>query len=349
MSETATEPENKTGSAETTAAQAETTTTETQTGTTEAAADEEEAFKFEEEGSTTGEGATGATTASANQNTVPESKYNEAIQENGRLKTQLAEIQARITHPIVEKAMEAVAVSDQVNPAEYLRATFGIAAESLSVEEVIKQNLINDAKALKITLSEDQLEEDYNLEVARLETLGTTGKAKEIGKMRNVIREDEAQKMTLLVQAKQEDADKGQKIIADSINAIVAKMTEYVQAGKKTEGLIGEFTKQEFELCSAAMENGFLRYDSKGNLDVDHTIEIAQFASDKKKYINTLYTKWKRKRDAEELIARSTGSTTSPTTVLPADQEKPAGANKNHLEPGAWNPTPLKTQKATAN
>ena len=324
--------------AETTETKTEATVSETtgetkseETESTDPPEIEEDDFSFADEGSSEPKGAASAGTTAATTGTEPEKvsklEYDKVVEQFNNLKVEFERYKALFEQPIVKSAAEFVAAKGagaELDPAEFFETTFGVDAQKMSAEDLIRLEIKNEAATIGVNLSDEDIEDEFHSRFANYESLTNLQKAAKIKQLREAHTRARSEKMKALVDEKAKAAKEANDYWSNQDNLIATEIENLLKAGVKDFGLKGQFTQKEKDSVLSMIANGFLKFDSNKNVNAKHVIEVAAFASNPQEYIKKVSERAVERYKAEELKKRATGTSLNPSaTTLPSGKEAP--------------------------
>jgi len=254
--------------------------------------------------------------------TVPESEYNKIILELNALKVENEQIKSQLSHPLVQAAQEyaeAQGVGVELDPVDFIHSTFGLDTKRLTDEEVVLATIKRDAQSLNVTLSEDELEDEFQSRWADIEQKGKLKGPAELKKMREDLQGDSKGKLKEVVDAKKIDIQKAQEFWQTQYKRVEDTFADLKKTGKKEFGLKMPVDDSLVTQAQTAINNSYIRFNDKGDVDVNHAIEVAIFSANPRAYIKRIEDAAMMKAKRESLKARSSGSMTTPTGMPISD------------------------------
>jgi len=281
-------------------------------------------------------GAAGADTGKV----VPEKEYEKVKADLAKVTEEYNQLKAQLNNPLVVASLqyaEAQEAGVELNPVDFIHQTFGIDAQRLSDEDVVKETIKREAALLNVSLSEDDMDSEFNSRWSEIENKGHLGSKIEIKKLRESLGKDSGGKLQSIIETKKAEAKKAQEFIQIQVQNVEAELKAIKEAGKKDWGLKTQVDETLEKQLRIVMENNFIRFDKDGNIDVKHYLETALFALNPKAYVKKIQDSAYTKADLKGLEKRSAGSLTNPSTI-PAGQTGARNLANEKFEPGAWNP-----------
>lgn len=305
-------------------------------------AEEEEFFSgFNDDTPQTGEAPAGGAANAEPGKVVPETEYEKVKADLSKVTEELNELKAKLNNPLVVASLqyaEAQEAGVDLNPVDFIQQTFGVDAQRLSDEEVLKEAIKRDAAMVNVSLSEDELEAEFDTRWAELQNKGQLTSKLEIKKMRESLGKDSGGKLQKIIEDKKAEAKRAQEFIQAQVQNVEAELKAIKEAGKKDWGLKTQVDDTLEKQLRIVMENNFIRFDDKtGNIDVKHYLETALFALNPKAYVKKIQDATLAKADLKSLGQRSTGALTNPSTIPPG-QEGLRKLTEEKFEPGTWDP-----------
>lgn len=281
------------------------------------------------------ESADGGMAAPKVDKTVSSAEYEKVVSQLSAVQKELEALRGQLDHPLVQagiKYAEAQGTGVEIDPTEFIRSEFGVDANRLSDEEVIKEIIRKEAISLGAKPTSDEIDEEFDIRWNEIQSMGSIRRLAELKKLRDSLGADSKEKMQSMINAKQADIKKAQEYWAEQVKRVEDTLTEFVQSGKKDYGFKMAFDEKAAELAKSVIANNYIRFKKDGSVDEKHAIEVAVFAADPKLYIKRIEEAAKQKMQRESLKMRSSGSLTSPSTV-------PSTVGKDlPTDPSAWDP-----------
>lgn len=302
---------------------------------------EEGAFAdFGEDEPTTDEAPAGGAVSNDPAKTVPESEYEKVKADLTKVSDELNQLKAQLQNPLVVAALkysEAQEAGVELNAVDFIHKTFGIDAQRLSDEDVLKETIRKEAAMVNLTLSDEELDSEFESRWSEIQSKGAVGSKVEIKKMRESLGKDSGGELQSIIEQKKAEQKKAQEFIQTQVQNVEAELKSIIEAGKKPWGLKVQVDENLEKQLRLVMENNFIRFAKDGNIDVQHYIETALFALNPKAYVKKIEESASKKADLKGLANRSAGSLTNPTTI-PGEQLTNRKLGDQKFEAGAWDP-----------
>lgn len=287
-----------------------------------------------------GESGHAGTPIEPEQPTILASEYEKLKSELQRKDSEIQALKRFADNPLVQVAIQYAETSEdgiELNPVDFVNHAFGLDARKMSDEEVIRESVKFDAKTLGITLSNEELDEEYEQRLSDLQSKGTIARASEIKKMRDNLTSNSKGKLDEIIGQKKSDMDKAKEYNDFQVQSLESEMQGLLKDGKKEFGVRVPYDAFTDKAIRTMMANNMVKFDAKGNVDVKHYIETALFASDPVAYVRRIEKFAIQKAEAKSLKERSAKTETNPSGV-PAMQNGTARIPEN-INPDDWNPS----------
>jgi hypothetical protein len=292
-------------------------------------------LNFADEESEVSESTDDGTAAPKIDKTVSGAEYEKIVSQLNATQKELEEIKSQLNHPLVQAGIKYAQAQDsgvEIDPAEFIRAEFGVDTNRLSDEDIVREMIKKEATTLGANASKEDIDEEFDIRWNEIQSMGNIRRLAELKKMRDSLGVDSKEKMQSMINAKQADIKKAQDYWAEQVKKVEDTLTEFVQSGRKDYGLKMTFDQKAAEQAKNVIANNYIRYKKDGSVDERHAIEVAIFAADPKLYIKRIEDAATSKAQRESLKMRSSGSLTSPSTV-------PSTVGKDlPTDPSAWDP-----------
>jgi len=293
--------------------------------TTEANEPEDDNFDFEESGSepTSPSSATGTApvtpqseaTVSKKEYDVVLTKLRESEAKVAQLSTVVQEMQGNTLVKAALEYSEVIGTGVEINPSDFVRNYFGVDADNLSAEDLIKLEIQEDAIKAGVQLNEDDFESTLEKRLESIENLDNLAKAVKLKEMRESRKRTAKEKQDKLISERKADLDKGKQFWVDSYEKGVLPLIESIKKnGKKDFGLSEEFDEAKVASIEATLLNNFYKFNPDGSLNVKHSLEVAHFSSDIKTYTQKIAERAVAKYKLSQLKSGTPGAG-SPSAV----------------------------------
>jgi ribosomal protein S13 len=252
---------------------------------------------------------------------VNESEYAKVVAELQATKTELQSLKAATSNPMVQATLEVAMAMEKgvdINPADFIRAKFGVDATNLSDEAVVKEMVIRDAAQVGVKPTEEQIQNTIERRLEALDQMDDIARLRQIQQYRNELREDSQKKVQAMVSAKVAEEEKAAEFWRTANQNLSGKLTEYVEAGVKDYGLIDkQFTKDKAAQIQMVIDNGYVKYKKDGSVDVEFQIELAAIALDLRGYHKRIEDAAYQRYLRDSLKQKSAGSLANPSGGAP--------------------------------
>jgi hypothetical protein len=281
---------------------------------------DEDDYSFATEESGSSEPASGGTSPSSGgeppkAEVVSKAEYDKVVAELSSLKIEFANVKSLLEQPIVKSGIEYLTAKGSganIDPAEFYEQTFGLDANKLSAEDLIRLEVKAEAEQLGVKFSEEEMEQEYESRIAIYEDLTPLQKTAKQKQLREQHANARKERMKALVDEKIEAVNQATEYWNNQEKLITDEVESLFKQGKKDFGLKKEFTQKERDNVLAMVQNNFLKFDSNKNVNVKHVIEVADFAYDPQAYIRKVSERAVERYKAEELKKRTTGTSLNP-------------------------------------
>jgi len=316
------------------------TSTETTTSTEEpqepsgevvSEVEDEDDYSFASEESGSSEPSKGGTSAPTGgeppkAEVVSKAEYDKVVAELSSLKIEFANVKSLLDQPIVKSGIEYLTAKGggaDIDPAEFYEQTFGLDANKLSVEDLIRLEVKTEAEKLGVKFSEDEMEQEFESRYMNYENLTPLQKTAKQKQLREQLANARKERLKALVDEKMEASKQAVEYWATQDKLVTDEVENLFKQGKKEFGLKKEFGQKERDNILAMVQNNFLKFDSNKNVNVKHVIEVADFAYDPQAYIRKVSERAVERYKAEELKKRAAGSSLNPTATNLPDSKQP--------------------------
>jgi hypothetical protein len=256
---------------------------------------EDDNFDFEESGSEPASPSTGNGTAPA----APQSEATVSKKEYDVILTKLRDSEAKVaqlstavqemqSNTLVKAALEyseVIGTGVEINPSDFVRNYFGVDADNLSAEDLIKLEIQEDAVKAGVQLNEDDFESTLEKRLESIENLDNLAKAVKLKEMRENRKRAAKEKQDKLISERKADLEKGKQFWVDAYEKGILPQIERIKSEKKKDfGLSEEFDEAKVASIEATLLNNFYKFNPDGSLNTKHALEVAHFSSDIKTY-----------------------------------------------------------------
>jgi len=252
--------------------------------------------------------------------TVPKSQYDKVVDEFNQLKNDFTVLQGAFENPIVKAALDyqtALEVGAEVNPSVFMENYFGVDANKLDVESLIRLQVKDEASRLGQALSEDAIDSTVAKRLMKLDDMDDLERAVFEKELRDKRALSSKEKQDQLINERKADIEKGQLFWKDAYeNGVKPIIDKMLSEGKKEIGLKTKVSKEDVDKIGVAIANNFYRYTKDGKLNIPHAIEVAHFSSDMSGYIRKIEEAAIQRYESQKLRAKQPDAANSAGTVL---------------------------------
>lgn len=252
-------------------------------------------FDFEDSGSEPASPSTGigmAPVSAQSDSTVSKKEYDvilaklqEAEGKVVQLSTAIQEIQGNTLVKAALEYSEVIGTGVEINPSDFVRNYFGVDADNLSAEDLIKLEIQEDAIKAGVQLNEDDFESTLEKRLESIENLDNLAKAVKLKEMRENRKRAAKEKQDKLISERKADLEKGKQFWVDAYEKGILPQIERIKKEKKKDfGLSEEFDEAKVASIEATLLNNFYKFNPDGSLNTKHALEVAHFSSDIKSY-----------------------------------------------------------------
>lgn len=247
---------------------------------------------------------------------VSKKEYEELKFQLAEANSKLEQLQKLTEHPIMQKTTEFLAgleVEAEADPSKLYEELFGLNVSNLSLHDLVKKNVLAEAKELGVNLSIDQIEYNIQEELDSLESeTNELTKARKIKALREKVKATAGDGAYQKIQQKLKDRKDAEQYWNAQGETFLNFLNDLVQNGKKDFGLQQKFTELDKKLVLDKIQYGIWRYKKDNSIDVKHATEVMLFADNPTAYIKKLEEKVKAKMAVENLQKRTGGTNISP-------------------------------------
>jgi hypothetical protein len=201
----------------------------------------------------------------------------------------IEQLKAKLENPLmkaVSEYEEVLGAGVEINPSDFVRNYFGVEADHLGAEDLIRLQIQDEARQAGIQMTEDDFERTFDKRFNSFDDKDDLAKAVEIKRLKEERKKAAKALQDKLIADKLEDQRKGQKFWEDTYTqGVLPILSELKENKKKTFGLVDEITDDKLLAINTSLANNFYRFKADKSLDIKHAIEVAHFASDIKSYV----------------------------------------------------------------
>lgn len=250
--------------------------------------------------------------------TIPVAEYNKLKSELNAANEKINSLTALIDNPMVQVAMQYAELKKggvDVSPEDFVNYSFGTDVTRMSDDEVIRESIMSDAKSLGLTLSEEDLADEYEQRLNEIQSKGTIARNAELKKLRDSLKSNSQGKLKEIIETGTKQVQEAKAYNEAQINNLEAALKSLIEAGEKKFGLKIKYDSMIDKQIRTTMTNSMVRFDKNGNIDVDHYIETALFASDPVAYVKKIENAVAQRMEAKNLKERTAGVNTVPNAI----------------------------------